>query len=52
LLSVTLLLVVEHFWEGKFPYRVAYAATGASLFGDETRAKHLTGQLLRFFGTV
>jgi len=37
---------------GHYPYGVAYAATSTSLFGDETRANHLTSQLLRFFGTV
>jgi hypothetical protein len=31
------------FWH---TYRVAYTAIGTSLFGDETRADHLTCQLL------
>jgi len=35
-----------------FPYGVAYAAVSTGLFGDETRAEHLTGQLLRFLSTV
>jgi len=43
-------VLVKHL--GDIPYRVAYAATSTSLFGDETRANHLTSQLLRFFGTV
>src|SRR6267142_2344209 len=34
------------------PYRVAYTAISTSLFGDETRANHLTSQLLRFLSTV